>query len=216
MRVFAGGLGTPVSPDPVGHHVHSVSGCIRGSVSRARPRSQTRGRDPESGPDCGGEGSVQQKAVLRVGVLQEPCVEPPAAAGGRVGLTGPAPRRGPGLGSGGPSQKCAWAAKECRPRAGKQRPGEGPASKEQAAAAGGGPRPPQQAADTVRNSSGGRQMGLFRAITRPAPLPAAGSPLPSLPPPSAGRPGQLPAAPDPRCSMPRTRGPAHALQRCQG
>ena len=50
---------------------------------------------------------MQQKAVLRVGVLQEPCVEPLAAAGGRVGLTGPAPRRGPGPGIGGPSQKCA-------------------------------------------------------------------------------------------------------------
>ena len=50
---------------------------------------------------------MQQKAVLRVGVLREPCVEPPAAAGGRVGLTGPGPRRGPGPGSGGPSQKCA-------------------------------------------------------------------------------------------------------------
>lgn len=34
----------------------------------------------------------------------------------------------------------------------------------------------------------GRQMGLFRAITRLAPLPAMGGPLPSLPPPSAGRP----------------------------
>ena len=34
----------------------------------------------------------------------------------------------------------------------------------------------------------GWQMGLFRAITGPAPLPAAGGPLPSLPPASAGRP----------------------------
>ena len=140
--------------------MHSVLGYIRGCVSRAWPRSQTRGRDPEPSPDCGGEGSVQQKALLRAGVLREPCVGPPTAAGaGGSDGAYPLQRDWAGQREPRPPNKALLrsappAAKECRPRAGEQRPGEGPASKEQAAAAGGGPWPPRRAADTVRNSSG--------------------------------------------------------------
>ena len=109
------------------------------------------------------------------------------------------------------------AAKECRPRAGEQRPGEGPASKEQAAAAGGGPWPPRRAADTVRNSSrpGGRWDCLEPLPDQLFSQPQA-APSPRSHPPRRAPRGQLPAVPDPRCSMPRSRRPTHALRRRQG
>lgn len=138
--------------------MRSFSGHIRGSVSRAWPRSQTPGRDPEPGPDCGGRGACSRRRCSGLGCSGSPVWGLPLLLG-RAGPMAPAEGLGWTAGAQAPPNQALLrsvppAAKECRPRAGEQRPGEGPASKEQAAAAGGGPWPPRRAADTIRNSSG--------------------------------------------------------------
>lgn len=136
---------------------------------------------------------MQQKALLRAGVLREPCVGPPTAAGAGGSY---APCRGPGLDSGsagppkpGPSQKCASSSQGMQAQGrgaeawggpGFKRAGSSCRGRAMAPSAGGGHH---QKFQRPR-----RQMGLFRAITGPAPLPATGDPLPSLPPASAGHP----------------------------